>query len=84
MKLKSKDLLNLIDTGLVRKIAEFLAEQLSDFENDWENLDSNQKQQQSQVILHYNEAVEIYNSCSSIKIEKIKLPKTESWKTQKQ
>lgn len=84
MKLKSQDLLSLIDTGLIRNIAEFLAEQLSDFEKEWENLDSNQKQQQSQIILHYNEAVEIYNSCSAIKIEKIKLPKTESWTTIKQ
>lgn len=80
MKLTSKYLLSIIDTGLIRNIAEYLAEQLSDFENYWENLDSNQKQQQVQMFLQYNEAVEIYNSCSATKIEKIKLPKTELWK----
>lgn len=84
MKLKSEDLLNLIDTGIVRKIAEFLAEQLTDFENEWENLDSKHKQQAQEMIFHYNEAAEIYNSCSYNKIEKLKLPKTESWITKKQ
>lgn len=84
MKLTSQDLLNIIHTGLVRKMAEFLAEQLSDFEKEWDNLDSRKKQQQAQMFLHYNEAVEIYNSCSAIKIEKLNLPKTESWKTLKQ
>lgn len=81
MKLTSLDLLSIIDTGLVRKIAEYLAEQLSDFEKEWENLDINEKQQQAHMYLLYNEAVEIYNSCSALKIEKLNLPKTESWKT---
>lgn len=80
MKLKSQDLLNLIDTGLIRNIAGFLAEQLADFEKEWENLDVKHKQQAQEMNLHYNEAVEIYNSCSAVKIEKLKLPKTESWK----
>lgn len=84
MELTSQDLLNLIDTGLVRKMAEYLAEQLSDFEKEWENLDINEKQQQAHMYLLYNEAVEIYNSSSAIKIEKLKLPKTESCTIKKQ
>lgn len=80
MKLKSENLLNIIETGLIRKITEFLAERILEYENNFENLGEYEKEQQSQMILHYNEAVEIYNSCSAIKIEKIKLPKSESWK----
>lgn len=85
MKLASKDLLNIIDTGLIRNIVEFLKEQLSDFENEWENYGNEKKQQVREMILHHNEATEIYNSCSAFKIEKIKLPFNELllfWKTQ--
>lgn len=77
MKLKSQDLLNLIDTGLVRNIAEFLAEQLSDFEKEWESYNDDKKKQILEMISHYNEAAEIYNSCSVGKIEKLKFPKND-------
>lgn len=79
MKLTSQSLLDLIDLGLVRKIASFLADTLIEYEQIFENLDDNEKDTQSQMFLHYNEAVEIYNSCSAHQIEKLKLPKTESY-----
>ena len=75
MELKSEDLLNIIDTGLVRNISECLAERILDYDKNFEILDSNQKKEQRQMISHYNEAVKIYNSCSAIKIEKLKFPK---------
>lgn len=83
MTLTSKGLLYIVDTRIIRIVYEELERTLTEYERDWDDPDlvgDEEKQGQAEMLLYYQEAIELYNEYTHLKTEPKKFPKTEEHK----
>jgi hypothetical protein len=64
MKLSAKDLLYVMETGLIRKVLEGLEDSLSDYEKCWDDrmlTSEEDKHAAAKILILYQEATKLYN-----------------------